>query len=406
MGGTTSRRRHEGGRQVATVGHGNGGTGGGASRLGRKAPAVGNTTSRRRHEGGRQVATVGHGNGGTGGGASRLGRRAPAVGNTTSRRRHEGGRQVAAVGHGNGGTGGRAHRLGRRAPAVGIATGRVVRGRPAKRRDARGRRRIARNARPAPQEVQFQETPPEAPVRLADVFRRLGAQVDIEEDEPEPNRLEERPGQPADRADPRPTAPSPEPPGGGDEEESVDQYMARLMQRVRSSGDRTESAATTPAEPAPSQRQAPPVADSVAALKPQPAPQPKPVELAPRAPPGEKNRSLGIAGSGERFRPRAIGQYARKLLIRSIGSKLLVAVVALVASGGLLSMWQLTDYRPITLFSAGVALLVAIYWGVQYALLTGRLIISKAGCIDFGSSSERSSASPPDAKKDDGATSP
>ena len=67
-------------------------------------------------------------------------------------------------------------------------------------------------------------------------------------------------------------------------------------------------------------------------------------------------------------------------------SKLLVAAVALVAGAALLWMWSEFGARQMTFYAALVALLVAIYWGVEYALLTGRFIISKSGHIDWNPS--------------------
>ena len=79
----------------------------------------------------------------------------------------------------------------------------------------------------------------------------------------------------------------------------------------------------------------------------------------------------------------AISQHTQRVLIRTMRSKLIVAVVALLASGGLWWMWSFFGAREMTYYSALVAILVAIYWGVEYALLTGRLIISKSGHIDW-----------------------
>jgi len=79
----------------------------------------------------------------------------------------------------------------------------------------------------------------------------------------------------------------------------------------------------------------------------------------------------------------SISQYARKVLVRTMYSKLVVAAVALVAGGELLWMWKSANAARLTLFSALVALSVALYWGVEYALATGRLIVSRSGHIDI-----------------------
>lgn len=80
----------------------------------------------------------------------------------------------------------------------------------------------------------------------------------------------------------------------------------------------------------------------------------------------------------------AISRHSRKVLIRTIYSKAAVALVGLAAAGWLFWMWSGTEAMQITFYSALVAVLVAIYWGVQYAILTGRLIISNSGHIDIG----------------------
>ena len=73
-------------------------------------------------------------------------------------------------------------------------------------------------------------------------------------------------------------------------------------------------------------------------------------------------------------------------MINSMYSKLLVAIVALAASGTLMWLWKVKSGLQMTFYAALIALLVAIYWGLKYALLSGRLMINKSGHIEWNSS--------------------
>jgi hypothetical protein len=182
------------------------------------------------------------------------------------------------------------------------------------------------------------------------------------------------------------------------EEESVDQYMARLMDRIRSvRGDLTPtSTLPPPAEPARVEGEGRAVHCVAAPPKPQAAAEREPVERSPRtvAPERQVNMSA-LRELANLSAHSAISQHTQRVLIRTMRSKLIVAAVALLASGGLWWMWSFFGAREMTYYSALVAILVAIYWGVEYALLTGRLIISKSGHIDWNLTSHGKSKSPP-----------
>ena len=93
----------------------------------------------------------------------------------------------------------------------------------------------------------------------------------------------------------------------------------------------------------------------------------------------------------------AISRHARQVLIRTMHSKLAVALMALATGGALFWMWKELDAMQMTYYSALIALLVAIYWGMEYALLSGRLTISKSGHIDidWNASPHGKGAAPP-----------
>jgi hypothetical protein len=249
----------------------------------------------------------------------------------------------------------------------------------------------------AAEKLQFEETPAEAPVNLADVFRRLGAKVELEEGESEPDGGAETVERPVDVASQDSIARATASAGDHDEEESVDQYMARLMQRIRSAEDDFESKSpgVSQTEPSRGSREGPVAGRPVAPPKAQLTPQSEPVAISRRAAAPEKKIDLSALRELANFSAQAaINVHSRRVLIRTMGSKLLVAIVALLASTALLSMWKLAGAREIAFYSGLLALLIAIYWGVQYALLTGRLIISKSGAIDLNPSRFGMSSSP------------
>ncbi len=70
------------------------------------------------------------------------------------------------------------------------------------------------------------------------------------------------------------------------------------------------------------------------------------------------------------------------MLVDTMYSKLAMAGVALGSSIALFWFWTTSRGLELTFYTALVAVLVALYWGVEYALLTGKLIISK-GHIDI-----------------------
>ena len=75
----------------------------------------------------------------------------------------------------------------------------------------------------------------------------------------------------------------------------------------------------------------------------------------------------------------AIQQHSRRMLVRAMYSKLTVAFVALIAGGGLFWMWSEFGACKLTLYASLVAIVVAVFWGLEYVLLTGRLIVKKSG---------------------------
>jgi len=244
-----------------------------------------------------------------------------------------------------------------------------------------------------PRAVEFSQVSPEAPVNLSEVFRAVGARVETAETEwpdAESPKLEKtqdaftpKAGLARDERSRR-AAPSAVKTVGEDEE-SIDAYMAQLMQRIRA------TSASVHAESHPAQKAETP--DGVEReVPPAPAPAPpelptpaaKPIERTGHGEAAEKNIDLtALRELANLSAQSAISRYARRSLIRSMRSKLLVTGVALASGALLLWFWKTSCVRDVTLGAALVAWLAALYWGMQYALLTGRLIISKSGGIDW-----------------------
>ena len=78
----------------------------------------------------------------------------------------------------------------------------------------------------------------------------------------------------------------------------------------------------------------------------------------------------------------ALGTHARRQMIRVMYSKLAVALIGGLAGCGLLVVWRLWFSNGLTFFSAMMSFVVAITWGVQYVMLTAKLLVSGADTID------------------------
>jgi hypothetical protein len=70
----------------------------------------------------------------------------------------------------------------------------------------------------------------------------------------------------------------------------------------------------------------------------------------------------------------AIERHTRGRLIRASGGKLLVALLGATCSGVLYWQSVLLGTGSLAVYSSAVSLIVALYWSVQYMILTGRII--------------------------------
>jgi len=265
-------------------------------------------------------------------------------------------------------------------------------------------------------EVMFQTPSAEAPVNLQEVLRRLGANVALPEDDD--NRQPSLPTPPkhpwqaeqeiarrdssfrpadtkaAAEADPKMSAAQ----SAQAEDAVLDEYIKRLMERLSSTPGEKNGRQTSTLEP--TTKNSPPAhlqesnrrsgettiasdrPNSVASEEVEPAP------ARPRAVAPERHIDFSALRELANLSAyNAITRYSRRLLVSSMFSKLFVTGVALFAGAVLLWQWKSSSGWELTFYAGLIALLIAVYWGVQYALLTGKLIISKSGHIDWNISS-------------------
>ena len=217
------------------------------------------------------------------------------------------------------------------------------------------------SAAPAEQELQFEEPVQQAPVDLADVLRRVGAKLDLPEEETNQRRT-----LPAE-AEEQGTGPiSAQHPHGG--EESIDDYMSRLMQRVRSTAGEASATGVGVESPKPSK---PPAAASSPTVEVKPQ---EPASAPPRTVAPEKRTDLSALRELANLAAHsAISHHSQRVLKNNMYSKLVIASAALVMGGGLLWMWELYGAWQMALYAAVVAFPVGAYWGVEYAFLTRRI---------------------------------
>jgi hypothetical protein len=171
-----------------------------------------------------------------------------------------------------------------------------------------------------------------------------------------------------------------------EEDESIDDYMTRLLERVRQTAG-PESGPTRPdpsrerPAPEPISPQTPPErADS-------PAPAPEPVSqpsespgLTPRAVAPERSVDLSAMRDLANLSAQAaINSYSRKVLYSRSAGKLMVAIVALAASTALLWIWWVKSPGLLPLYAGVASLGISLFFGGHYLQLGTRLLLTKRG---------------------------
>ena len=241
----------------------------------------------------------------------------------------------------------------------------------------------------------FEEPAKQPPVDLSEVLRRIGAKLELSEEEATTatastpmQALRASVNSPADSADQAPQ-PLRALSAATEDEESIDDYMSRLMQRVCPGSGEADGPSKAAQRPAATRAARQPTTVPTAVEPPQPAAatspppsQPEPVNVRLRTPPRHIELSVfrELANLSARH---AIQLHSRRALVHAMYGKLTVSCVALVASVGLFWMWKEFRACRLTLYSSLVAIVVAIFWGLEYALLTGRLIVNQAGHVNI-----------------------
>ena len=252
-----------------------------------------------------------------------------------------------------------------------------------------------------------------APVDTAAIFRRLGLRVPQEEPEVEHAGRSDVESQTAARNErpasadglpgrQQPSAGRPSSPLAGhgeadsSDEESIDDYMAKLLQRVR--GTTGEPLEPQTDEPGPAEYAGPSPARPgwESGFGTPSATGDKPMAKPRRTAAPEASADLSVLREVANVAAHAaISRHGRRTILRLSTAKLIVALLALVAGGGLIWMWWFFRTSDLTFYAGLVGLLIALFWGVQYAVLTGKLIVGRSGHLEWKPRKPPESPDPP-----------
>jgi len=228
-------------------------------------------------------------------------------------------------------------------------------------------------------ELEFEEVSADSPVSSQDIFRRFGNMPSFEGDDA-----------PASVSSPtipiRSIVTDAVPPSEGAEgaEESIDDYMARLLARVRGEASSTASRYEPAAEIEPPAAARPGASAPISpVIEPNSTAVGTGAPVFPRVAPETLADLRAMRELANLSAQSALNRHTRQTLKRTIRSKLMVALVAVVACACLGWTWHAYGQHDATLAAAGLSLLVACYWTVQYAVLTGRLSITRTGHLDW-----------------------
>jgi hypothetical protein len=213
----------------------------------------------------------------------------------------------------------------------------------------------------------FSKPSGESPLSTLELFRRMGNLPEF--DDEEADRVSDKPVQ-----RPSGSGQSSSAAHAGNDEESIDDYMARLLERVRGVTSETPYAAESSRR---GDREEPSSQETIPLRSEAEAPAPRvasakhrePVELSPRAVAPEKFVDLtAMRELANLSAQNAIDHHSRKVLRRVVLTKLIVSLMGLVAGGALLWIWRYASSQ--LAFSAAMAsFVVALFWGIQYYVL-------------------------------------
>jgi hypothetical protein len=255
---------------------------------------------------------------------------------------------------------------------------------------ASAERLLGQYGEPSATDVAFEAPAADAPVTTADLLSRFGLSLD--RDEPEEAA--------SIAAEPEPVVSEPaEMPaatrsshGHHDEEDSIDVYMAQLMARL---GNPSYTAPREePSRPAVVVQTLP---DEVEPVEPELPRAPKlrdPSEMARRAAAPERSTDLSAMREIANFNARsAIDKHYRRTVFHSWLNKAMVTLVALLSAA--FHAWFALEGHPSAFYLALLSLVVAIFWGWQYAHVAKTLADSR-GTVTAESGTNRADAEPAD----------
>lgn len=167
--------------------------------------------------------------------------------------------------------------------------------------------------------------------------------------------------------------------GESETENSIEDYMAQLMQRVRGMTEANDAAASAPAPDATASRAA--RREAMAAAAAAEAEEKAEAPVTPRAPrervaPPEQSSLAAMRDLANMSTRGALARHTLNQKVNSVQLKLIFGVAALVASLVLLWFSQ-TSGNTFAYVGSVASMLIAIYFGVRYLMLTGQLFDDK-----------------------------
>ena len=234
-------------------------------------------------------------------------------------------------------------------------------------------------------ELCFEESSTKSPASSEEVFQNLGLSPLFSEEDGQSHDPQPAPPESALARFNSPSPPEPKPDSDDDENdgESIDDYMGRLLERVRqTTGDERQSTTSVPYKPKPVRpKPTEHAAESGDRTSPdsesEPA-EPKPGKMEPRAVAPERSVDMSAMRELANFSAHtAINSHARRMLSSAALNRLSVAVTGLAAGGVSMWLWWAKASNNLPLYVAMVGFTVAAIWGVRYAALTGYLIVRK-----------------------------
>ena len=190
------------------------------------------------------------------------------------------------------------------------------------------------------------------------------------------------------------------PPPAEEADDSIDQYMAGLLHRVRQNA--AELCAEKPCvgvgaaspEPEPDELGFPAPGVFLPSGSGQVSPwEPDPRPARPQAARvvvPETAANLAALRELANFSAKAaLDRHSRRRLISLSTGKLILALAALACGGLLMGSWWFLKPSDLALYGGAVGLLAAVVWGLQHTILTGRILVGRSGRLQWGSAKDK-----------------